>query len=548
MPNSSARCAQLPRAVDKVPFYSALKKFRDHLNGEIEHLDEEEVVFRDIKLKNFNEGASKKLQKELQLKVESGEITPTGSVSGEGGKMDGGSGSEAGDMRIDPATGKKRRGRPPKPRPDGTVPPPKRRILDEHGNPIPRGTNPIDPLTGKKKRGRPKKADMPPGYVPPPKKPKKSKAKAAKNDEASQSQVNQAPPPLSGVNATYNKPTKIVPPLPPFSPNFGHGSAAPGGPPQGHQPEEMPGDLKKEKMNKKAFFDPSSNQPHPASMGGRQPHGHQPPVNYPSENYSHQQMQQHNVMSSSGYHYPPADHDPQAPPSNYPPGGYPNQSGIAPNNHVPPPPQQRPEPQQQQQQQQQQKSGNRIHDVTTKSITGLESLVDQIPSLGPGGAPPPGAAAAESDSSGVYSAAGSSHPNTPRSVGPYSPAAGSYPPSSSFHTPTSQQGGFPSSYTPADMENASSYAGSPAPTATSQAAPTDFSVSSLVTGNSNATHASPDPFSVSSLTAASSAAAAQQEMAKYSSGLPTPPPPHASLRVDRSARAERRCWPAAWPF
>ena len=28
MPSSSARCAQLPRACDKVPFYSALGKFR----------------------------------------------------------------------------------------------------------------------------------------------------------------------------------------------------------------------------------------------------------------------------------------------------------------------------------------------------------------------------------------------------------------------------------------------------------------------------------------------------------------------------------------
>ena len=35
MPNSSARCAQLPRAVDKVPFYLALKKFRDYVKGEI---------------------------------------------------------------------------------------------------------------------------------------------------------------------------------------------------------------------------------------------------------------------------------------------------------------------------------------------------------------------------------------------------------------------------------------------------------------------------------------------------------------------------------
>ncbi len=81
-------------------------------------------------------------------------------------------------------TGKKKRGRPPKPRPEGGVPSaPRKRGVDEHGNPIPRGSNPIDPLTGKKKRGRPKKSDLPPGSAPPapfigPKKPRKN-SKAA---------------------------------------------------------------------------------------------------------------------------------------------------------------------------------------------------------------------------------------------------------------------------------------------------------------------------------------------------------------------------------
>ena len=55
MPNSSARCAQLPRAVDKVPFYKALTKYRDYLKGDIPDIDEAEVVFSDIKLKTFNE-------------------------------------------------------------------------------------------------------------------------------------------------------------------------------------------------------------------------------------------------------------------------------------------------------------------------------------------------------------------------------------------------------------------------------------------------------------------------------------------------------------
>lgn len=51
MPSSSARCAQLPRAADKVPFYVALKKFRDYLNGVIPHMDESECVFADPKSK-----------------------------------------------------------------------------------------------------------------------------------------------------------------------------------------------------------------------------------------------------------------------------------------------------------------------------------------------------------------------------------------------------------------------------------------------------------------------------------------------------------------
>lgn len=51
MPSSSARCSQLPRAVDKVPFYEALKKFRDHLNGKLPNLDHSEVCFPDLALK-----------------------------------------------------------------------------------------------------------------------------------------------------------------------------------------------------------------------------------------------------------------------------------------------------------------------------------------------------------------------------------------------------------------------------------------------------------------------------------------------------------------
>jgi len=51
MPSSSARCSQLPRAVDKLPFYVALSKLRDHLCGKLPNLSDTEVTFPDLELK-----------------------------------------------------------------------------------------------------------------------------------------------------------------------------------------------------------------------------------------------------------------------------------------------------------------------------------------------------------------------------------------------------------------------------------------------------------------------------------------------------------------
>ncbi|XP_013416975.1 uncharacterized protein LOC106178371 [Lingula anatina] len=51
MPSSSARFTQLPRAVDKVPFYQALKKYRDYLRGDISHIEESEICFPNLDLK-----------------------------------------------------------------------------------------------------------------------------------------------------------------------------------------------------------------------------------------------------------------------------------------------------------------------------------------------------------------------------------------------------------------------------------------------------------------------------------------------------------------
>ena len=63
MPSSSARVAQLPRAADKVPFFEALRKFRDYLNGKIDQIEECEVTFASVVLKNWPKANSIKVEK-----------------------------------------------------------------------------------------------------------------------------------------------------------------------------------------------------------------------------------------------------------------------------------------------------------------------------------------------------------------------------------------------------------------------------------------------------------------------------------------------------
>jgi thymine-DNA glycosylase len=50
MPSSSARCSQLPKVVDKVPFYVALKKLKDHLSGRLSYLNDMDIMFPDFKV------------------------------------------------------------------------------------------------------------------------------------------------------------------------------------------------------------------------------------------------------------------------------------------------------------------------------------------------------------------------------------------------------------------------------------------------------------------------------------------------------------------
>lgn len=129
MPSSSARCAQLPRAADKVPFYAALKKFRDYLNGLVPEYEETDYVFNDPKYSQIST--------EAELKDET--IAFTTAIEG----------SEV--VMADP--NKKKRGRPKKVRGENgeEIPAPKSR---KNNNENVEGSE-DDPA--KKKRGRPKK-------------------------------------------------------------------------------------------------------------------------------------------------------------------------------------------------------------------------------------------------------------------------------------------------------------------------------------------------------------------------------------------------------
>ncbi|XP_069694049.1 probable basic-leucine zipper transcription factor H isoform X3 [Periplaneta americana] len=140
MPSSSARCAQLPRAADKVPFYAALKKFRDYLNGIIADLDETEVVFTDSKLKNYFEPELKEEPKEEHAFYAYGRLPTNGELTDL---------SNAIVKKDEQPPAKKKRGRPKKIKSDCIE-------VKKVGNEILRKEHDVCG-TPKKKRGRPKK-------------------------------------------------------------------------------------------------------------------------------------------------------------------------------------------------------------------------------------------------------------------------------------------------------------------------------------------------------------------------------------------------------
>lgn len=156
MPSSSARCAQLPRAADKVPFYAALKKFRDYLNGAVSEIDDKELVFSYSRLKNFFEPEIKEEKSDscgVYNYSKVNELTDISNV-----KRD----NETGDvLQV-----KKKRGRPKKIKIEG------QNSLNANnvGQKVEEPKIKLDEKTGipKKKRGRPKKIKVESEIVQPP--------------------------------------------------------------------------------------------------------------------------------------------------------------------------------------------------------------------------------------------------------------------------------------------------------------------------------------------------------------------------------------------
>jgi hypothetical protein len=431
-----------------------LKKFRDFLTGKTkaEDFNEADVVFNDVKLKNFYDSPEKKSKKSPKM-----DLGDDNSLQDDGFES-----------KYDPLTGKKRRGRPPKPRPDGTLPPPKRRRLDDNGLPLPRGTNPIDPLTGKKKRGRPKKTEAD-GATP-------VKEKRISKKKLLQQQSNGFQKSDSIDSDFFGNPEGVLPqdldckppmqPLPPFSPNFRRVDMSSALGIEGDLASKLQHHVVSPKREAMEDCDPTPQRhdlPPQQSIGmdyGRQMMGmdmvdrvgsdtmvtedervrkynrmceyptgpqqsdvtdqdmHLPPQHQHAHHLGQQPSNtQQQYQSPSRYmNYSPsptATKPPNAlststPTHSYSPGngaygGFANGTGNGVHHPIP-------SPYDRNTHSATSKSSSSAEDVSTKSITGLESLVDQIP-----------AGMSENDSGVFTGSSASSHPNTPRSVGPYSP-------------------------------------------------------------------------------------------------------------------------------
>lgn len=401
MPSSSARCAQLPRAADKVPYYAALKKFRDYLNGTISHLDESDIVFADAKLKKKDvEGMDEKKS------MYGDDLTG----DGENRITDLNSGMMKHESGLIP--GKKKRGRPKKIKNPEDQPQPDCEKIDPNGEVI------------KKRRGRPKKIHQ---------QQKQQELEAKEREHHQQHQV------MTHLNDGYGNaipncfsPPLMSPPKPfahmaPYSQNmnetsyFGQGM---NDSPYGMNPKHSPVHLQHYSQSPKsmslsfthsdlsseintAISSENNLEPSPLTSPSVEHPDFEPPSSISQQNLSNGPGSYNPVNGDSGHHSSPGtpshssytsymsyhdqtpeSHNPHphqttptplsqtgdehshhshpTPPHNHP--HTPTHSSMSPHHH---------------EQYTMKRNGNQ--DVASKSLSDLESLVDQIPSITDGG-------------------------------------------------------------------------------------------------------------------------------------------------------------------
>lgn len=383
MPSSSARCAQLPRAADKVPFYAALKKFRDYLNGLLPEIDENEMVFSEPKVKSCYEAEPKAdLYPELTdisnavIKNEDGTIVPC----------------------------KKKRGRPKKIKVEGEEPPPK---------PVVRKAPPSQNSNNggdfpKKKRGRPKKVKM--DSVDP---------NRMENNAPNNMQCFSNPSPIQSPNSFYPMGPALTPPnnannlyntqppgytqspRPPYSQSPRPAYSQSPRPPYSQSPRPAYSQSPRQQYNQSPRPQ-YSNSPRPP-YGSQSPRPHSQPFTHSDLSSEISAAISSEQLGSPASPIGPPDFEPPtsmaedaecrlspAPSSNsenphhYHMSPAPSTNGEQPHHYhyqsynMEPPPQE-PAPHY--------PTTQKSQDIASKSLSGLESLVDQIPSITEGEAP-----------------------------------------------------------------------------------------------------------------------------------------------------------------
>nr|CAD7449049.1 unnamed protein product [Timema bartmani] len=513
MPSSSARCAQLPRAADKVPFYAALKKFRDYLNGIIADLDESEVVFSDSKLKNYFEPEVKEEPKDEHSCYAYGRLPSNGELTDL---------SNAVVKKDDQPPAKKKRGRPKKVKSDCPE-------VKKTGAEIQR-KEPEHSDVPKKKRGRPKKiktedimmssnqhlehkgtpTPLPNCFSPPIHSPSNFNQQLNQqnltnyNNQVSQSySQNQSQSPSESHNyhqsplqsQHYNQSPQ--PPSQPFthsdlsseisaaiSSEHNLGSPSPTspsiGPPDFEPPTSMPEDTSDDQQNstrgvKNEMSPNNSQKPNECCFSSPDPSNDASNMNY--QNYRNYQTDSETNHSVIGY-----------------------SQGSAPEYGA---------------------KRNMNQDVSSKSLSGLESLVDQIPSIAEGETP--------------HGAVGNSNgeeqfdsPHIPTSqFNDESAYLGVYPNSSQYNNGSNSSNS--SSYSPQFSSSSTNYSVSTSNSYSlhQSSASMNFSVTSLANSsasvNNEVSSQVSSSFSVSSL-AASNYASMNTNVNSYSNLISAPHP------------------------